>query len=817
MSFSLNRVLQSKFTKYSLAIVLLLVGIIILAIYSTLRLSMPSLSATVVSDDISAPLTIERDTLGTAIITASNRKDAAYALGYAHSQDRFFQMDLLRRNAAGELAEIFGKAALKLDKNKRFHQLRMRAQNIFEQLPQQDKAMLSAYTQGVNHALAEQTVRSFEYLLTQSSPREWHETDSLLVIYSMYLDLQGNTIKRDMALTQLQQAFGNEMVDFLIQPSHHQAALDDSQIPLYQGDIPALEDDILLSAITQAIEEPVEVGSNNWAVTGQLTDSGRAMLSDDMHLSFAVPIIWYRAQLNYQTSAAQDSAKSNPPVSDKSSHQITGVSLPGAPAIVVGSNGKLAWGFTNSYIDTADWIEISPDTAIDIEYEPIELPNDQVNYTIQVSEFGPVKTVAGVNYALSWVGHADYAVNMALLSLETAETVEQASALATEIGIPAQNMLLADNQGNAGWTIAGAVPARDNPSNTAQSPSNFQSSKWQLQQAVMPEVINPDNQRIWTANSRVLSSEEQLRFGDGGYALGARGVQIRDRLLASSNFSEADFYQLQLDNEALFLAPWQQYLLQILSEYPVEYAEDIKLIANWGHCACADSVGYTLVRHFRTALIDQTFAPIETELKERESGLSVIKRYLETPMWQIIEQQPASWLPKAQPHWQAFALSAYNDAKQALFAKYSKHQKLSDLRWGKVNQLLIQHPFSKQIPQLSRWLDMPSVDGFGDSFMPAVQGKSFGASQRFIVQPGAEQDAIMTIPGGQSGHPLSPYYRSGYQQYVTHQNTPLLPTEIEHTLMIEPLKDNHGSLTETDITEAQSDTQNSEAVKSTAD
>ncbi len=791
MSFSLTRVLQSKLTKYTLATILLLSSGLILAVYCILRLSMPSLSTTVNSSDIVKPVTIERDILGTAIITASNRIDASYAIGYAHSQDRFFQMDLLRRNSAGELSEIFGKAALELDKSRRFHQLRKRAQTIFEKLPEQDKASLSAYTKGVNQALADQTVLSFEYLLTNSTPREWHETDSLLVIYSMYLDLQGNTIKRDMALTQLQQAFGNEMLDFLIQPSHHQAALDNSQIPLYQGDIPELEEQILISALKQDIEEPVEVGSNNWAVTGELTQSGKAMLSDDMHLSFAVPIIWYRAQLNYPESSNSNSTEEM--------MQITGVSLPGAPAIVVGSNGKLAWGFTNSYIDTADWIEISSDTEIELEYEPINLPEDQVNYTVQVSKYGPVKTVAGISYALSWVGHTDYAVNMALIELENIETVEQAAELATQLGIPAQNMLLADDQGNAGWIIAGAVPARNNPSDTAQSTNGYQSNNWQQQQQVMPEVINPDNQRIWTANSRVLSAEEQLRFGDGGYALGARSAQIRYRLMQKNSFNEDDFYQLQLDNEALFLAPWQQYLLEVLSEQPVVFAEDIKLIANWGNCACADSVGYTLVRHFRTALIDQTFAPIETELKERDSGLSVIKRYLETPMWQLIKQQPSSWLPREHSNWQAFAISAYQDSTTSLLEKHSKKRRLADLRWGKVNQLHIQHPFSKQLPQLSRWLDMPTIEGFGDSFMPAVQRKSFGASQRFIVQPGAEQDAIMSIPGGQSGHPLSPYYRNGFEQYVKQQHTPLLPTEIEHRLVINPLTDNQVKLSNSEI------------------
>ncbi|MEZ9367475.1 penicillin acylase family protein [Shewanella sp. 10N.286.51.B2] len=784
MSISFTKVLQSNVTKYTLTSLVVLIMLVLLAIYSVLRLSMPSLNTSFNSQDITAPVTIERDELGTAIISASNRLDASYALGYAHSQDRFFQMDLLRRNAAGELAEIFGEKALERDKNRRFHQLRKRAQMIFDGLTTKEKQTLRVYTKGVNAALKAQTLSSFEYLLTQSSPQPWHETDSLLVIFSMYLDLQGNTIKRDMALTQIKQTFGPDMLAFLTQTSHHQAALDDSQIPYFDGDIPTLEPQLLAQANSSTITAPLEVGSNNWAVTGELTKSGRAMLSDDMHLSFAVPIIWYRAQLNYPSIS--DAKTNNVPNNTNPSAQITGVSLPGAPTIVVGSNGKLAWGFTNSYVDTADWVEIDANTEIALEYEPIKLPSSEVMHTVQVSEYGPVKTVNDKNYALSWVAHQDYAVNMGLIELEQTTTVDQAMALASSIGIPAQNMLLADSQGNAGWKIAGALPSRSNPANVAQTTTEVQTQAWQQPQPNVPSVINPLSHRIWTANSRVLSTQDLAQFGDGGYALGARATQIRDRLHEQEQFTETDFFNLQLDNQARFLQPWQQYLLNLLSQQPKRFAEDVKFINQWGDCACADSVGYSLVKHFRAAMIDQSFAPIETNLTSQGSSLAVIKRYLETPMWQLINQQPKSWLPKQFQSWDEFAISAYKQAKTALLKQHSQDNQLADLRWGEVNKLDIKHPFSKQMPLLSHWLDMPAAQGYGDSFMPAVQGASFGASQRFIVQPGNEQDAIMSIPGGQSGHPLSPYYRSGYQQYVNNQATPLLPQTIEHTLTIKP-------------------------------
>lgn len=741
-------------------------------LYLSLSLSLPALDQNVTSDSVKQQVSLERDRLGTAIIHASDRQDAAYALGYAHGQDRFFQMDLLRRNSAGELAEIFGEKALDLDKRRRFHQLRKRAELIVAKLNAEHLAVLTTYARGVNDALAAQTLSSFEYIVTGAEPKPWQPADSLLVIYSMYLDLQGNTIKRDLTLTQIQALFGSEMVNFLIQPSQYQAPLDGSQLALTPLPIPALSNNLLAQAQTIEIAEPLDIGSNNWAVTGELTENGNAMLSDDMHLSFAVPIIWYRAQLNYQKDGAE--------------RQVTGVSLPGAPAIVVGSNGEVAWGFTNAYVDTADWVAIDQKTPIYFENETIALPDSEVVYAIEMSPYGPVKEVGEQRYALSWVAHTDYAVNMQLIELDSIASVEQGIEIAESMGIPVQNMLLVDSMGSAAWKPAGAYPSRTNPSNVAMATQDYQSVNWLQDQVKLPQVIDPESNRLWTGNSRVVSVDAHKALGDGGYALGARSMQIRDRLLEAERFSIKDFYQLQLDNEARFLVPWQQLLLKQLSAQPERFAEDIDYIKSWQACACSDSVGYTLVRHFRTQVIDTTFAPIETELAKYQLSLSSIKRYLEPGIWQLINTQEPSWLPRDEQSWSSHLLQMYLSAKEASLAKYSDSNEMADLAWGKVNQLKIQHPFSKQLPVLSPLLDMPVVEGFGDSFMPAVQGASFGASQRFIVQPGDEANGIMTIPGGQSGHPLSDFYRAGFNEYVSQESTPLLPGEAIHRLTILP-------------------------------
>ncbi|MBE0366674.1 penicillin acylase family protein [Pseudoalteromonas aurantia] len=753
-------------------------GLVLLALaataslYGLLSLSLPALDGTGTSSAVIAPVQIERDSLGQAVITANSRDDAAYGLGFAHGQDRFFQMDLLRRNAAGELSELFGKAAINLDEKMRFHQLRKRSEKIVTQLPPRQRSILRAYAQGVNEGKAQVGFDSFEYLLTGASARPWKSEDSILAIFSMYLDLQSANFERDKALLYVDHMFGEEMRTFILQPSHYQAALDGSMIAKVEKPIPTLEH-TGIQALIGEIGTTDLYGSNNWAVTGALTGTGKAMLSDDMHLGLAVPSIWYRSQLNYMMQGK--------------TVQVTGVSLPGAPAIVVGTNDNIAWGFTNGYLDTADWIALSEQDKTWHEEEYIQLPNQQSHrYSLLMSEYGPVKTFNGKNYALSWVAHQPYAVNLKLLEMESLETVQAALALAPEVGIPVQNMLVVDSLGNAGWRPAGAIPARTNPVDTAEEAQNY-SSQWQYNEETRPALFNPEDGKLWTANSRVVSVQQHKRYGDGGYALGARAVQIRDRLLAQSQFNETDFNQLQQDNKALFLTRWHQHLIDLLSEnetMKTRYARDLQHLAQWQACACEMSVGYTLVKRFRESVIDSAFAPVEAKMQMSGGSLRYIKRYLEPAIWQLIEKQPDSWL-NHHDSWSVLQRQAYENAKQKLSDEFGPD--LENWQWGTVNALQIKHPFSKQLPILSRFLDMPIQPAFGDTFMPAVQGPSFGASQRFIAQPGMLGNAIMTMAGGQSGHPLSPFYRAGFDDYAQGKATALLPGMLTHSLTIKPM------------------------------
>ena len=795
--------------KWLVLSVLTLLLIVALGLYISLRLSLPALDGNSATYHVNAPTELSRDGLGHAVINADDIFDAAYALGFAHAQDRFFQMDLQRRAASGSLSQWVGDVALDIDKKARFHQFEKRAKAVFDYLPSKQQELLVRYAHGVNHALSEYTLPPFEYLAAGVDIKQWQPTDSILVIYSMYLDLQGTQVELDLAREALLTTFGNDIYGFITQPSNYQAALDASEIPLLEAEIPQYPASLRAVINEQGSErdqhseqgtgentdlnteqdasppsanhikynntaiaraqymgtELPDIGSNNWAVTGSHTATGAGLLANDMHLGLRVPIIWYRAQLNYQESGSKV--------------QVTGVSLPGIPGIVVGTNGHIAWGFTNANLDNVDWIELDNTTPTNTVTERIPLPDGEHEFTFEVSEYGPVRELNGKRYALNWVAHHPFAANLGIINFGTIKDVQKAITIGKRIAIPTQNLVIVDETGNAAWLPGGAVLDRKKASFTA---IKQQDATMPERATKLPMLLNPEMGRIWTANARVISAEDFKVWGDGGYALGARGQQIRDRLFEKDTFSETDFYAIQLDNHARFLIPWQHLLYGLLNMQDIEFKPDLAYLNAWKECACEDSVGYTLVKHFRREVIQTLFGGLLSNLDQQGVNSRSLLRGIEPATWQLIHSQPDSWLPAGTESFDELLVDAYRRAKHKLLDKYSPVEAdMEALAWGKVNALSVEHPFASQIPLIGSMLNMQQVEGFGDTYMPAVQAPSFGASERFFVSPGHLEDAILTLPGGQSGHPLSEFFTAGFNDYATHAATPLLPSEPIHS------------------------------------
>jgi penicillin amidase len=292
---------------------------------------------------------------------------------------------------------------------------------------------------------------------------------------------------------------------------------------------------------------------------------------------------------------------------------------------------------------------------------------------------------------------------------------------------------------------------------------------------------------VWTANARVVDGPWLELLGDGGYALGARASQIRDGLAALEGADERDMLALQLDDRAVFLQWWRDLLMETLDAPAVaadaRRGELLETVTNWSGRASIDDPGYRMVRAFRVYVRPLVLDPLFEACSEVEGPCgweSLGQR--EGPVRRLLPEKPFHLLNPRSENWHDLLLAGADHVISDFTANGST---LADHPWGERNTVRIRHPLSPALPeQLAVFLDMPPVQLPGDVHMPRVQGVSFGASERFAVSPGREADGLFHMPCGQSGHPLSPYYRAGHQDWVEGRPAPFLPGPTRWTLLL---------------------------------
>lgn len=783
-----------------LGVLALLAGLLAGWFWLQLRSSRPQLDGERPLAGLSAPVKIERDALGVPTITGATRLDVAGATGFLHAQDRFFQMDLLRRRGAGELSELFGEVALEMDREARLHGFRRVAREVIARAAPADRAVLRAYTEGVNTGLAALGTRPWEYLALRATPQPWREEDSILCGFAMWFDLQDYQGSFERNRDALRVALGQATLDFLAPRGNSwDAALDGSTFP--PASPPALRFEAPAPAATPgglaalpSLDKEV-VGSNAFALAGAHTATGAALVANDMHLNLGVPHIWYRAVLQWQHAGGP--------------HRVVGLTLPGWPSTIAGSNGRVAWGFTDAYVDTTDVINLATDGAANAFYQTpdgwkeIEERKEQilvkgrepVPFTARWTRWGPVISGPkdGRAQVLRWTAHDAEATNLEFIAMETARTTAEAVALAHRASFANENLIVGDADGHIAWTILGRVPRRVGYDGRLPTSWGYGDRRWDgfLKSEDIPVVSNPEGGALWTGNNRAVGGENYAKLGDSGYDDGARGGQIRDglRALATSGRKAApnDLLAIQLDERALFLARWQKFLLEVLTDEAVAAnparAALREAVRGWNGHASIDSVAYRAVRSFRLRTAERVFAPFADSARKEYADFSWLKLRYEDALWQLTHEQPPKLLNPDYASWPALLLTAADEVSAAA----EKAGGLNNYTWGRWNTLAMQHPFGRFLPKpLARFLDMPRDALPGDADMPRVQGPRFGQSERFVVSPGREEEGLFHMPGGQSGHPLSPFYRAGHAAWVKGEPTPLLPGPTLHTLTLKP-------------------------------
>lgn len=774
-----------------LAVALVVMGVLaVLAVGGTwwaLRSSLPVLDGEARLAGLPAPVRVERDALGIATVHAADGDAAARALGFLHAQDRYFEMDLMRRMAAGELSALFGARALESDRRTRVDRLRARSRDALATLPDGDRRRLLAYTEGVQAGLAALRARPWPYLLLRQEPAPWRAEDSLLVVYAMYYDLQDASAKQERLRARAARVLPPALAALLM---HDGSRWDAPLQGTVRGDAPLPGPDAVnLHALaraggTVAVQPPERgIGSNNFAVSGALTADGRAIVADDMHLKLRAPNIWFRARLRYADAGAPGGRV-----------DVSGFSLPGVPGIVVGSNGHVAWGFTNSYGDWVDWIRL-PDcrrarcAGRRVVEERIEVAGaDAVTLRVEDTAWGPIGHYerGGTALARRWVAHLPGSANMGLLRMDRAGSVEDALEVADRSGLPAQNLVVGDRSGRIAWRLVGAVPQRaagcvpGGISDAAACPP------WGIRAAGAPAIVDPPAGRLWTANARVVDGAALARIGDGGYVTAVRARMIRDGLFAKSRFTERDLLAIQLDDRSLFLERWHALLAREAARPEAGVAVRALAAAapRLEPRATREAVAYRLVRGWREAVHDRIADGLLAPARAALGGSAELPslRQPEGVAWPIASTRPAHLLPARYRSWDAL----FEDAAREVRIRLETQGPLAQRTWGERNTAAICHPLAPAVPFMRDALCMPAEPLDGDTYTPRAQGPDMGASQRMVVSPGREAQGIAHMPGGQSGHPLSPFWGAGHADWVRGEPSPFLPGPARHTLVLRP-------------------------------
>ena len=805
---------------------------------SELRGTLPTLAGERRLEGLSGPVVVTRDALGIPTVRGASREDVARATGFVHAQDRFFQMDLSRRRAAGELAALVGPRALIADQQVRRHRFRAEAERALAAMDPAWRQVLDAYTAGVNSGLSQLRTRPFEYLVLRQEPRKWLAEDSLLVVLSMFITLQDPDGTYEATLGTMHDVLPQAMAEFLApigtewdtpivgsalavppipgpdvydlrsrrmgKPSptpNHQLPIPNRLRPLEQqtsnrdtGDrrwAPRVGPWTLgVGNWELGVDREGAIGSNNWAISGRLTTDAHALVANDMHLTVRVPNTWYRASLEWQEPA------------DSAPHRLMGVTLPGVPAVVVGSNTHVAWGFTNSQGDWSDIVLLDVDPSDPARYrtpggwrafdryeETIEVAGDEARReSVRWTMWGPVMEPdhAGRQRAFRWVAHDPDRLALSVGALESARTIEEAFDAVNGLGTPGQNFVVADETGRIGWTIYGSIARRvgfdgRRPVSWADGTRGW--SGW-LDRSEYPRVLDPKNGRIWTANARVVDGDMLARIGDGNYEVGSRARIIRERLDSRDRFTAADLLNIQLDTSAEFLNRWRTLLLGALESVTDQPRIRLREIVerDWDGKASPGSAGYRLTRMFREEVSEAVIAFVLVECAEADPEFDYhTVRRREGPIWKLLSEKPLHLLDPQYATWDELLLRASTE----VIERAEREGGLSE-PWSRWNVTAYRHPLSAGLPFASRWLDMPLQQLPGDLYTPNMHWNASASSERMIVSPGREDEGIMHMPTGQSGNPLSPFYANSHGAWVRGEATPFLPGPTVYTLTLTP-------------------------------
>ena len=780
--------------------------------------SFPQTDGIINVEGLETQVDVYRDGMGIPHIYATTSHDLFFAQGYIHAQDRFWQMDAWRHIGSGELSKMFGSAQVETDAFLRTLGWRQTAEAEWEQLGPESKAILQAYTDGVNAYLKDHTdsALSLEYaILGLLSPdyelEEWTPIHSLTWGKAMAWDLRGN-MGEEIERAVLLKAFTPKQVAQLFPeyPSDHPVIVNnigDGQASNIQQitktanfDYSSLPLDSLgyNASLLDASLGPWSdgIGSNSWAVSGELTDTGKPYLSNDPHLGIQMPSIWYQVGLHCVEKSAD------------CPFEVAGFSFAGVPGVIIGHNDKIAWGFTNTGPDVMDlYIEkVNPENPnqyevngewvnFEIREETIEVVGgESITHTVRSTRHGPVisydygpikdqgsaddeefeafKDRAGIelpeNYVISlaWTALTPSTPFEAIWGFDKAQNWEEFRVAASNFHVPAQNLLYADVEGNIGYQMPGDVPIRSKGDGTIPVPGWTDEYEWTgfIPFEELPYTFNPAEGYIVTANNQVPPADyPYLITKDWDY--GFRANRIVNMIQGAE--SKIDIAYLQQMHGDSFDANAETFVPLLLD---ANLASDLNpaldTLKSWDYQDRVDSTSAAVFNAFWRALLKNTFNDELPERYQVDGG----SRWNEVMRTMVKHPNDPFWDDKTTTD----VTEAMNDMIQKSFADGVAEltdmfgKDMSAWKWGDMHAatfrngtlgesgvFLIEDLFNRgpfptgggdAIVNATGW----SVrDGYETNWLP---------SMRMIVDFNDLNNSLTVHTTGQSGHAYHPHY-----------------------------------------------------------
>ncbi|MET0605553.1 MAG: penicillin acylase family protein [Beijerinckiaceae bacterium] len=767
---------------------------------------------------VSADVSIRRDRMGVPHIKAQSRQDAYFALGFAHAQDRLWQLEMHRRIASGTLAEILGEPGLVTDRFIRSLGVRRAAEQQYARLPQEARASLEAYAAGVNAFVEQEMIAPpMEFWFTRSQPGRWAPVDSVAWLMMMALDLGGN-YNHELIRLALARTLSREDIWRVLPPYADDPVPSSADWPTLYRDLGVYNKNAKQAALPGPISPFISagidgLGSNNWVLSGARTQTGKPLLANDPHLGLTAPAIWYFARL------------------EAPGLDVIGATLPGVPAVVLGRNRKIAWGFTNTGPDVQDlYLEQidpgdpkryrTPDgSAAFAEHDEIIKVKGKPDVVMKVraTRHGPVMTdvLPGVadyletnRYQIAMRWTALDPENLAIVAtdaLAQAGTVAEARDALRDYVAPMQSVVIADSDGGIGFVAAGRLPVRK-PDNDLKglAPALGWEAKYDWGGDVpfdeLPQALNPPDGVIATANQRIHSPDYPHHV-TYDWTSPDRYNRIIALLAAREKHTAESFRAIMGDVKSLAAERLLKHFRSAEAASQHRLADRARAAASsFDGTMTAESAGPAIFSSFADQLTQSVF--FDELPRTVIAGYAASGRDFRHGLDKVLAANDERWCDDVRTPVREtcddMVRATYDRGLDELVRLYGED--VANWTWGRVHAARSQHRPLGAVPTLARFLDVVSPTG-GDSYTINAGRLNLGdrnapfanrhaASLRAIYDLSDLDRSRFIFQTGQSGNVLSRHYRDMADRWAKVEDLPLTmrPDGPMRELTLEPAR-----------------------------